>query len=384
MPSVSRRWPSASKIAIRPRLALAEDVQRYVAGEPVSAYRKVSQRSLALGQAVPQGLGALGGAVLLLGLLAFAAVTIREAERRRIAASEDAERLKKLDQARQDVKEFRRLADQGRFYAAMTDQVSEQAAYFDPKLGENKMREALAVSEKWGSDLEKLPLQDEVVALKDELYDLNLLLAQSENREGMEAEAARETLQLLEAAGRFGDPSRGYYRLRARAEQRLGDEEKAALDQQQAADPQVRTIALDLFLDAEQLRTDAVGRVKGEKKEQAWQSDPKKIEKAIDLYRQALAKDPNHYWSHFQLGRCYLRQQRFAEAVETLGACVALQPKVPWGYSVRGLALAMQKRYPEAERDLNQAVEMAHRVPAVSAQSRWRVLDAGKTGGSTR
>ena len=38
-----------------------------------------------------------------------------------------------------------------------------------------------------------------------------------------------------------------------------------------------------------------------------------------------LRLDPEHFWSRFQLGRCYLSLGRVPEAVETLGACVALR-----------------------------------------------------------
>ena len=69
----------------------------------------------------------------------------------------------------------------------------------------------------------------------------------------------------------------------------------------------------------------------------------------MEQYRQALAKNPDDYWSHFQRGRCFLSLGQFPEAVEALGACTALRPKAPWGYSVRGFALAQQKHFKEAE-----------------------------------
>ena len=62
------------------------------------------------------------------------------------------------------------------------------------------------------------------------------------------------------------------------------------------------------------------------------QPDRKGLLQAIDHYRAALRDDPDHYWSHFQLGRCYLSLGRNAEAVAELGTCVALQKEVPWGY----------------------------------------------------
>ena len=68
-------------------------------------------------------------------------------------------RLQKMDLARGDLKEFRRLADEARFFAATTDPVSEHAPYFDPREGEEKARAALAFADKWGGpSLSALPL----------------------------------------------------------------------------------------------------------------------------------------------------------------------------------------------------------------------------------
>ena len=56
---------------------------------------------------------------------------------------------------------------------------------------------------------------------------------------------------------------------------------------------------------------------------------------AVKEYNAALKADPDHFWSLFQLGRCYMKLGQEAEAKEALRACVALQPNSPWGYSVR-------------------------------------------------
>ena len=66
--------------------------------------------------------------LLLVGLCSYGAVKLREAEERRQADLDAAEKrnqesqreaalLKKLEQTRRDLKEFRRLADEARFYA---------------------------------------------------------------------------------------------------------------------------------------------------------------------------------------------------------------------------------------------------------------------------
>ena len=281
-----------------------------------------------------------------------------EAERKHAEADREAVRLQDMDQARRDVREFRRLADEARFFAATTDPVSENAPYFDPHEGENKVRAAIARTENWGPTVDGLPLPDERDALRKDLYDLLLLLAQARIQNDTEPEAGRETLALLTTAGRLRPPSRSYYRLRARAQQRLGDYEQAVADRQLAEHTATPTTSLDHFLLAEQHRRESARPADGDTTRKGWQPDPVQMEKAIAAYRLALEIEPDHYWSHFQLGRCYLSLGRYAEATEVLGACVALRRDVPWAYSVRGLALAQQNRYAAAEHDLDRAVRL--------------------------
>jgi tetratricopeptide (TPR) repeat protein len=340
---------------------LADDVRLYVAGEPVSAYPEpFLKRAERWVRRHRQALVRTAGAMLLLVLASSGYVALREAERRGADALRESTHLKELNQARLDVKEFRRLTDEARFFAATTDPVSEHAPYFDPREGEEKARAALALGGKWVSgSLITLPLPEEHEALKNELYDLHLILAQTLRQREADAPAAHETLALLETAGPLAPPSRGYYRLRAWANGLLGDEKQAAEDRQLADDPRTPVASLDHFLLGEQYRTASVHSAKGEAERKEWQPDPKGLEKAAEEYRQGLRIDPGHYWLHFQLGRCYLSLGRFGEAVEALGACVALRPEAPWAYSVRGLALAQQNHFGEAERDLDRAVQLS-------------------------
>jgi len=239
---------------------------------------------------------------------------------------------------------------EARFFAATTDPVSEHAPYFDPREGEEKARAALALGGKWVSgSLITLPLPEEQEALKNELYDLHLILAQTLSQREADAPAAHETLALLQEAEPLAPPSRGYYRLSAWANGLLGQEKQAAEDRQHADDPRTPVASLDHFLLGEQYRTASAHSSKGEAKRKEWQADPSGLEKAAEEYRQGLRIDPDHYWLHFQLGRCYLSLGRFGEAVEALGACVALRPEAPWAYSVRGLALAQQNHFAEAQ-----------------------------------
>ncbi|HBI46089.1 MAG TPA: hypothetical protein DDY78_25025 [Planctomycetales bacterium] len=340
---------------------MAEDVQRYVAREPVSAYPEpFLKRAERWVRRHRQALVRTVGAILFLVLAGSGYVALREAERRGADALRESNHLKELNQVRLDLKEFRRLTDEARFFAATTDPVSEHAPYFDPREGEEKARAALALGGKWVSgSLITLPLPEEQEALKNELYDLHLILAQTLSQREADAPAAHETLALLQEAEPLAPPSRGYYRLSAWANGLLGQEKQAAEDRQHADDPRTPVASLDHFLLGEQYRTASAHSSKGEAKRKEWQADPSGLEKAAEEYRQGLRIDPDHYWLHFQLGRCYLSLGRFGEAVEALGACVALRPEAPWAYSVRGLALAQQNHFAEAERDLDRAVQLS-------------------------
>ena len=362
-------------------LALADDVQRYVAGEPVSAYPEgFLERAWRWARRNRKAILRTIGAVLLLGLLVFGFVKVREAEQHRIDANRVADELRGKERARLDVKEFRRLADEARYFAATTDSVGEQTPYFDPREGENKARAALAMAAPWGKTLAELPLEEEREPLKKEMYELILLVAQTigqrANTPENAAAAARETLALLEEAGQLSTPSPSYYRLRTQASRQLGDKTGADKDQQKADDPQTPLTALDHFFLGEQARTSFARREKkDEPAQKAWRTDPKQLEKAIEEYRKALALDPDNFWSRFQLGRCYMSLGRFGEAVEALGACVGRRQESPWGYSMRALALAEEKLYVDAERDLDRALKLAPDPRAVQLTRgviRWR------------
>ncbi len=344
------RYPSA--------LDLAEDVQRYLAGEPVSAYREnFWERTGRWVRKHKKALWRSAAAVVLLaaGVAAFALV--RDAQERGERAEREAEELRLQEQARQSVARFRRLADETRYYAATTDRVAENSPYFDPRKGEATGREALIVAERWGPGFRDLPLAAEREPAKKELYDLLLLLAQVKAQQADKA-AAPGALALLQQAAAVGGPSRGYHRLRAEVYRLQGNAGRADAEQRRAEDPKLPPSALDHFLLGEQYRKQTVREAEGRGDPNDWQPRRAQMAKAMGQYRRALEVDPSYYWSHFQLGRAYLSLGQGKEAVEALGACVALRPKSPWGYSARGLALAGLQRYREAEADLSRALKL--------------------------
>jgi tetratricopeptide (TPR) repeat protein len=340
-------------------IALAEEIQRFVAGEPVSAYREgFPARAWRWAKRHRRALGFSAAAVLVGSSVLVAAIKVREAERRRAVATREANLLKAQEQARSDLKEFRHLVDEANFFAATTNPASEHAPYFDPHKGAAMSRAALELAKSWGPSLDALPLPEEHAAVKSELHGLLILDASDTLRANPGPAGARQVLATLDRAVQLGGASVSAFRLRAGAYEQLGDEKQAAEMRRWADDPKTPRTALDLFLLGERERDESAARVGDQNDLKPWQLDPARMEKAVALYRQALAIDPNHFWARLQLGRCLQSLGRFSEAAEALGACVAIRPKAPWGYSALGLALAEQGRYAEAEHELNRAIDI--------------------------
>jgi serine/threonine protein kinase/Tfp pilus assembly protein PilF len=344
------RYPTAT--------TLAEDLQRYLAGEPVSAYQETlwerAQRWLRRHQKAVVRSVAAAAVVAVAVIVAVKArdyqKQLEESQEAQAKSQREADELNKQNEARKDVAKFDGLADEARYYLASSGPAGEGSPYQDAARGETAGRAALAVTDAWGADLGGLPLPDKRDAVKKDVSDLLLLLAQQKAREGKGAEQpARETLALLDRAAAAGAASRGYHRLRAGAYAALGDGARADEEKRLAEDEQVPLTALDHFLNGEEARARYASGTD--------RPDQKGLEEAAKEYRAALKEDPDHYWSHFQLGRCYMNLGREAEAVAELGSCVTLRPAAPWGYSVRGLAYARNKQLADAEADLDQAAK---------------------------
>ncbi len=403
--------------------ALAEDVQRYLAGEPVSAYQEnFFERAWRWVKRHKKALGRTAAAVVIGGIALVAFLMVRAAEleaerklkeeqeqaqrkleaqqlraklefeaeqergrikleaekerarrkleeekkqraeeaRKRKEAEFKAQELARQDKARIQIKDFRALAEDMRYYAAQADPLTAAAPFFDLAKAEDKGRQALALAQAWGPDLIDMPLEDQRLSLKKELYELAVELAQVKTRQPG-AEAAKEILALLNPAARLHAPTKSWYRLRAQALQFLDLEDKGKADNQRAQDAAVPVSALDHYLSAELSRRESF-RLSGQESkakpgEKTLSARDAALTRAMDLYRQALHLDSQHYWSHFQLAACDAGLGKNAEAVKAYGPCVALRPETPWGYSARATVWAELKEYKEALKDLDRALE---------------------------
>jgi tetratricopeptide (TPR) repeat protein/tRNA A-37 threonylcarbamoyl transferase component Bud32 len=338
-------------------LALAEDVQRYLAGEVVSAYREgLPARAWRWAKRHRRLLAGTALAAVVLGVLLGSVAWVRDAEGRRRQAQSEAEELRRHDKARAEAEQFRGLVDDMTFYAASTNPVAERTPYYNPGAAEDVGREADALALGWGRTLENLALTgDERGPVAEDVYDFLLLRAQLKAAAAPagDRDAARQARALLERARDLQAPSRGYYRLSAICSRLLGEDEQAAREQQRADDPATRATGLDHFLLGERERARAAGSV-------GPAPDPESaaaLHQAIEEYT-AAGRDPRRaYWAHFQIGRCYLALGEGDRALQALAACTALRPHVPWAHSVQGLALALQRRYADAERELQMTLD---------------------------
>jgi tetratricopeptide (TPR) repeat protein/tRNA A-37 threonylcarbamoyl transferase component Bud32 len=336
---------------------LGQDVQRYLAGAPVTAYPEpVLARAWRWCKRHRRAVGKSVAAVVVLTLALVGAALLREAWNRESLAQRHADELQRCADARRDLAEFHRLAEERQFYAVSTTPAAETALYYDSRRGQAAGEKAIALAERLSKEMEQLPLRDEHATLDRELHNLLLLMAQTQSQQAHDPRAAVEILDRLKRAASLLGPSRSYYRLRARCCHTLGNRQQAAEEEQRAAAAQ--PTALDHFLEAEEYRIRSGSPAEASGDALAWQPNAELLRQAIVRYQQALQLEPSNFWCHLQLGRCYLSLGQGSEAVEALGACVALKPKAPWGYSARGLTLGLIRpaRFAEGEADLRQAL----------------------------
>jgi tetratricopeptide (TPR) repeat protein/tRNA A-37 threonylcarbamoyl transferase component Bud32 len=369
-------------------LALAQDVERYLAGAPVSVYREpLPVRAWRWCRWHRRALTRAATAALGLAVVAVAAVVVhevrqgaeqkvREAQARAAQAERDAaeaeaknkeaerqtEQRRRREQARLDLGTFRRLAEERYFHAPGATPVGEairsadgrRLAYFDSGRGQKAAREAVELADRLGREMDELGMRDDRAALDKELHDLLLVMAQARTRQSPGRKAAVEILDSLKRAEDLRGPSLSVCRLRARCYRALGEAARAGEEEGRAKG--LAPTPLDHFLQAEEYRARAFEPAETSGDDLAWRPSPELLDKALAEYRLALWDEPNHFWCHLQLGRCYLARDQGPEALEALGTCIALRPEAPWGYSARGLALGLMRRYDEGEADLERAL----------------------------
>ncbi|HEY2881515.1 MAG TPA: protein kinase [Pirellulales bacterium] len=328
-------------------MALADDIQRYLAGEPTTAYRESMLAKIRRWTwRHRRGILRFAAALVVAALAGWA-----------VHSYQQSQNLARREQARASLERFHQLADESQFFAANADELSQQTPYYDFSRAIASGKEALEIARVWGPQAAELPLIDERSEFLQTRNSLLVRLVQIQLRQRGNHSRPQEILELLDQTTSDQASSREFHLLRAECLELLGDSRAAQAETKLAHEPSTVQSPDDHFLKAEMLRAKDVGSAAGSLAAgAALRRDY--LNQAVAEYRAALDADPRHYWARFQLGRCLLALGRRDEALEALSACVALRPKTPWAYSARGLAQALNGSSQLALADLNRALEL--------------------------
>ncbi len=157
-----------------------------------------------------------------------------------------------------------------------------------------------------------------------------------------------EALRLLDLAARVAPSSPVYHRRRADYLDGLGRADEARTERERAT----RTPpagARDHFLAGQ-------GRyAKGD------------FASAAEAFNDALAAQPTHFWARCYLADCYLRLQRWGQARDALTVCLMQRDDSPWIYLLRGLAHQRLGAFLAAGEDFRKAEALLGPAPNESA-----------------
>ena len=359
-------------------LELASDIERYLAGTTVTAYRepvrerlwrwcKKRRRTL-----VPTALAAFvifGLSGLSLFLLQENAISARETEiaqfkeadaqraaKEAVHAAEkarnEADGFRRAEAAKKKLAQFLGLADERQFYTGLIVPSGERNLQYDIPRGERAGTAALELAASMMKQ-DALPSHEKEEFLTA-YHDLILLTVQTQIPEASDRAPLEKLLDQLDKAATLSKPSRSLYLLKQKCYELL-DNRKLADKQAELVSRSPET-ALSHFLEGEWLRMEANDLKYGGGDGTNWKPNAAKLEGAIGHFQKALRLDPKSFWCNFQMGRSYLGLGRADDALKALTTCVALRPEQPWAYSVRGLVFALTGQYQEAKSDLDTAL----------------------------
>jgi serine/threonine protein kinase/tetratricopeptide (TPR) repeat protein len=82
------------------------------------------------------------------------------------------------------------------------------------------------------------------------------------------------------------------------------------------------------------------------------------FKKAIQAFRRLLVREPDHFWGRYLLAICQLKEHRPAEAQAALSACQNRRPGFVWTYLLKGFAEGEMREFDLAEDDFSRAADL--------------------------
>jgi tetratricopeptide (TPR) repeat protein len=324
----ARRYASAGD--------LADDLRRFLAGEPVlarpvPAWRRVVKWAARRPTAAALAAVSVAAVLSLAGFALWHREDVRNTEQQARAGVRQ-----EVEEARRRYQQFLRGRDDAIFYSLYETVFSDSDRALNRKATREAAEAALAlVGADAGSEaapvLDPLWGEPEQAEVRDGCYQLLLVLAEvaAQPATGQSPDGrrrhARQALAVLDLAARLVPPTRAYHLRRARYLSLAGDVGEARRESARAAQlsPE-RMRAFDHFLLGEEHYRQG------------------QIEQAEQDFVSALEDRPKDYWSRCYLALCRLKQNHPDEAEKHLSRCIDQRPRFAWTFLLR--AFAREKR----------------------------------------
>ncbi len=193
---------------------------------------------------------------------------------------------------------------------------------------------------------------DEIDRIRQVGFELTIMVANFEldrawSQDGDVKAAAESLLKWTDLAMHFEHQTPAFYLFRAAAFEVLDRQQELrdAVAKAAALEP---VTALDFFLQgfAELQRR-------------------KNLQAAAENFQKALNLDPANYWALHCLGGCQLKLGKRDGAADTFTACIALRPDYPWAYITRGAAYFESGKDLLALADFNRAQQLDPNIYAI-------------------
>ncbi len=332
---------------------LGNDVQRYLANEPVSAYRESLIERSRRWMARHRKYAAIV-VVVCLALYSFREAWLQA----RIGLI-----LKQQAVEREQIDDFRHMVDEVILYAASSDTLTDSLPLYDHETAFLAAHRALAIAEVWGRNLQYLQNDSERASVATELYDLLVMVNHLRLSRPVHPQDFSTIRDQLTWASQVHSISSALVELGRKFEDVSGTHLGWTMLDQPTETP------VDHFLRGISLHQSASKSRRDPTLQPAWEPSmtpssgvhgevKRDVEESLSEFNQVIKESPQHYWAHFQRAQCLMTLGKLSEAIEALNTCIAIRDRKPWAYSARGQLYALLGDFKAALRDVEYAMEL--------------------------